>query len=99
MSASKKRKVPTAECKAKVGLEAIRGTQTLNEISQAYGIDPTPVGLWKKEIQEQAKTLLEGQRSPKPVAAHQEAERLYREISQLKMEWEGLKKKSGISRP
>ena len=44
MSESKKRNVPTAEFKAKVGLEAIRGSKTINEISQAYGVHPTQVG-------------------------------------------------------
>lgn len=34
MSELKKRNVPTAEFKAKVGLEAVRGVKTINEISQ-----------------------------------------------------------------
>jgi transposase-like protein len=59
MSELKKRKVPTAEFKAKVGLEAVRGVKTINEISQRYRVHPTQVGLWKKEILEQAKTLFE----------------------------------------
>lgn len=57
MSELKKRNVPTAEFKAKVGLEAVRGVKTINELSQAYGVHPTQVGLWKKEILEGAKTL------------------------------------------
>ena len=99
MSESKKRNVPTAEFKAKVGLEAIRGTKTINEISQTYGVHPTQVGLWKKAIQAQAKTLFEGRRGPKPIAAHQEPELLYSEIGRLKVELDWLKKKSGISLP
>ncbi len=55
------------------------------------------MGLWKKKIQEQAKTLFEGKRGPKPMAAHQEPERLYSEIGRLKVELDWLKKKSGIS--
>jgi transposase len=99
MSESKKRKVHTAEFKAKVGLEALRGVKTINEIGQAYGVHPVQVGLWKKEIQEQAKTLFEGKRGPKPMAEHQEPERLYSEIGKLKVELDWLKKKSGISLP
>ena len=99
MSESKKRNVPTAEFKAKVGLEAIRGSKTINEISQAYGVHPTQVGLWKKEIQEQAKTLFEGKRGPPPIAAHKEPELLYSEIGKLKVELDWLKKKSGINLP
>ena len=72
MSETKKRKVHLPEFKAKVGLEAVRGVKTINEIAQAYGIHPVQVGQWKKEIQEQAKTLFEGRRGPTPVAAHGE---------------------------
>ena len=81
MSESKKRKMHTAEFKAKVGLEALRGVKTINEIGQAYGVHPAQVGQWKKEIQEQAKTLFEGKRGPAPVAAHREPELLYSEIA------------------
>ena len=86
MSEPKKRKVPTPEFKAKVGLEAVRGMKTLNEIGQEYGVHPVQVGLWKKAILEQAKTLFEGKRGPKPMAAHQEPELLYSEIGKLKVE-------------
>ena len=49
-------------------------------------------------IQEQAKTLFEGKRGPKPIAGHQEPELLFSEIGKLKVELDWLKKKSGISR-
>ena len=47
------------------GLEALRGEKTINEIGQEYGVHLVQVGLWKKEIQDQAKTLFEGKRGPK----------------------------------
>ena len=97
MNELKKRNVPTPEFKAKVGLEAMRGEKTINEIGQMYSVHPTQVGLWKKEILEQAKTLFEGKRGPKPVAAHQSPDLLYEEIGRLKVELDWLKKKSGIS--
>ena len=53
-----KRRTYTAAFKAKVGLEAIRGVKTVNEICQEHGIHPAQVGQWKREIQEQAETLL-----------------------------------------
>lgn len=98
MSEAKKRKAHTPEFKAKVGLEALRGQKTINEIGQEYGVHPVTVGQWKKEIQEQAKKLFEGKRGPKPNAGHSEPERLYSEIGKLKVELDWLKKKSGISR-
>jgi hypothetical protein len=40
MGEAKKRKVHSPEFKAKVGLEAIRGVKTLNEIGLEYGVHP-----------------------------------------------------------
>jgi len=98
MSESKQRQFHTPELKAKVGLEVIRGTKTVNEIGLEYGVHPAQVGLWKKEIQEQAKTLFEGKRDPKPLAAHKEPELLYSEIGKLKMELDWLKPAGGFPR-
>ena len=99
MSETKKRKVHLPEFKAKVGLEALRGVKTINEIAQDHGVHPVQVSQWKKEIQEQAKSLFEGKRGPQPVADHSAPDRLYGEIGRLKMELDWLKKKSGISLP
>jgi transposase len=99
MSGTKKRKVHSAEFKAKVGLEALKGVKTINQIGQEYGVHPVQVGQWKKAIQEQAKSLFEGKRGPKAVPEHQDPERLYSEVGKLKMELDWLKKKSGISLP
>ena len=95
MGEAKKRKVPRPELKAKVGLEALRGVKTINEIGQEFGVHPITVGQWKKEIQEQAKTIFEGKRGPKPVDSHREPEQLFSEIGKLKMELDWLKKSLG----
>ena len=95
MRETKTRKYHSPEFKAKVGLEALRGVKTINEIGQEYGVHPVQVRQWKKEIQEQASTLFEGRRGPKPVAAHREPELLYSEIGKLKMELDWLKKSPG----
>jgi transposase-like protein len=82
---------------AKVGLEAVRGVKTINQIAQEHGVHPVQVGQWKKEILERAGTLFEGKRGPKPVNEYSDPERLYGEIGKLKMELDWLKKKSGLS--
>ena len=97
MGEVKRRKVHTPEFKAKVALDAMRGMKSINEVGQEYGVHPVTVGQWKKEVQEQAKTLFKGKRGSKPKAAHQEPELLYSEIGKLKMELDWLKKKSGVS--
>lgn len=95
MSEVKKRKVHTAEFKAKVGLEAVRGVKTISEIAQTYGVHPVLVGQWKKEILERAGALFEAKRGPKPIEDKSGEDRLYGEIGRLKMEVDWLKKKLG----
>ena len=92
-----KRKTYRAAFKAKVGLEAIRGVKTVNEIGQDYGVHPAQVGQWKRAIQEQVETLFEKQRGPKKEDGPGEPQRLYGEIGRLKVELDWLKKKSGLS--
>ncbi len=91
----KNRKTFTAQFKAKVALEAIRGTKPVNEIAQEFGVHPTQVTLWKKELQESAAGIFEGKRGPKPVDPSSSEDRLFSEIGRLKMELDWLKKKSG----
>lgn len=75
----------------------IRGIKTVNEIGQEFGVHPTQVGIWKKELQEQASSLFDAKRGPKLADPSASPERLYSEIGRLKMELDWLKKKSGIS--
>ena len=97
MSDGKKRTVHSAEFKAKVGMEAVRGVKTLNEIGQQYGVHPVVVGQWKKELLERAAMLFDRKRGPKPAAYTDEA-RLYGEIGRLKMELDWLKKSPDYDR-
>jgi len=92
-----KRKIFTGAQKAKVALEAVKGTKTVNEIAQEYGIHPTQVTQWKKDLLANASSLFEGKRGPKPVNAQSDPDRLYARIGQLNMELDWLKKKSGLS--
>ena len=76
MSGIKKRTVHSAEFKAKVALEALRGLKTLNEIGQEYGVHPKMVGDWKLEMQRQAKTLFDVKRGKKKLNEDASVERL-----------------------
>lgn len=82
----RKRKIFTGAQKAKVALEAIRGTKTINEIAQEHAVHPTQVSQWKKELMDNAGSLFEGKRGPKPVNAQNDPDRLYAKIGQLNME-------------
>lgn len=95
MSETKKGNVHLPEFKAKVGLEAVRGVMTVNEIGQAHGVHTVQVSQWKKETQEQAKTLFAGKPGPQPEAAHSAPDRLYSKTGRLKMELDWLKRSPG----
>jgi transposase len=66
MTESKKRKFHPSEFKAKVGLEALGGIKTNNQVAQEYGVRPMQVGQWKREIQAQFRVLLVDKRGPQP---------------------------------
>ena len=93
----KGRKCFSSQHKAKVALEAVRSIKTVNEIAQEFGVHPTQVGQWKKELQSQAPSIFDSKRGPKQVDPSASSDRLYSEIGRLKMELDWLKKKSGIS--
>ena len=44
----RKRRTHSAEFKARVALEAIKGIRTINEIAQDEGVLPVQVSTWKK---------------------------------------------------
>jgi putative transposase len=80
--------------KASAALTAIKGQQTINEIAADYGVHPTQVAQWKKQILEGA-TMLFAPRAGHPADEEVLKARLYQEIGQLKVELDWLKKKVG----
>jgi len=92
-----KRKFFTGSQKAKVAMEAIKGVKTINQIAQEYGVHPTQVSQWKKELMENAGSLFEDKRGPKLVSTQGDPERLYAKIGQLNMELDWLKKSRGYA--
>ena len=47
-----KRKSFKSEFKAKVAIAALKGQETTNEIAQEFGVHPTQVNTWKKQLLE-----------------------------------------------
>jgi len=47
-----RRRQHSAEFKAKVALEAIRGERTINELATEYGVHPVQITQWKKVLLE-----------------------------------------------
>nr|WP_194945402.1 hypothetical protein [Limnohabitans sp. DM1] len=66
--------------------------KTINPIAQENDVHTMQVRQWKRDIQDQAKSLFEGKRGIQPVSAESAQVRLYGEIGRLKMELDWLKK-------
>ena len=87
------RRKHTAEFKARVALEAIKGLKTLSEIAKEYEIHPVMVGTWKKEMLEHLPELFETKRDNKEKETAKEKARLHQKVGQLSMEVDFLEKK------
>ena len=55
---SKKRRNHSPEFKSKVALAAIKGDQTLSELSRQYGINSNLIVKWKKQLIDQIPVVL-----------------------------------------
>ena len=63
---AKKNKSYTAEFKAKVTLDAIKGDLTINEISSKYGVHSTQINRWKQQALSSLKTCFNGKQLKTP---------------------------------
>ena len=90
-----KRKQHSAAFKAQVALAALKGDRTVNELAGQFGIHPTLIHGWKKQLLTQAETLFANGSKAATADAEAEKTELFEQIGRLKMELEWLKKKVG----
>lgn len=88
----KKRKTHSAQFKARVAFAAIQNDETLSQIASRFGIHPTMVSSWKKQLLEGAVDVFDRNSKSRKDAESQTAE-LYRQIGQLKVENDFLERK------
>lgn len=96
---SKKRRQHSAQFKAQVGLEALKGIEPVHAIAVKHAIHPVQVSQWKKEIAERLPEVFAGKRDHDAAGAKAREDELYRKIGRLEMELEWLKKKAGELEP
>ena len=87
----------SAEFKAKVALEALRGELTTAQLAAKHGIHQTMVGDWKKQAMEGLTVVFSGKSEAQETAksAAAEVEKLHAKIGQLVVERDLLAKASG----
>ena len=91
-----KRKSFSADFKAKVTLEAIRGVSTTAEIALRHKVHPNQIAKWKKQAQgNMASLFADGRSKTNKVDDDRLKDRLYQQIGQLQFELDWLKKKVG----
>ena len=81
--------------KAQVALEAIKNQRTISEIANEYGVHPNQVGKWKKQALEEFPGIFSSKRQRQQKDNESLQDELYRQIGQLKVELDWLKKKAG----
>jgi transposase-like protein len=93
---STQRKRYSAEFKARVALEALKGLKTVNELASTYGVHPTQIAHWKHRLQKEMPEIFSVHRAKREHDEEALQARLYQQIGQLKMELDWLKKKAGL---
>jgi len=90
----RKRRHLTAEFKARVALEALKGVKTAAEIARENDIAPAQISEWKKQLEERLGDAFEskGERSKELQIQERKEARLERKIGQLVIEKDFLVK-------
>lgn len=93
---SRQRKHHPAAFKAQVALAAVKGDRTVNELAGQFGVHPTLIHGWKKQLLGGAEDLFANGTIAKgsgEAQVQREKAELFEQIGRLKMELEWLKKK------
>ena len=93
---SKKRRQHDAKFKAMVALEAVKGQKTLAQLTSEYGVHSSQIIKWKKQLLSEMPGIFNRKNSQKDPDTKQREDQLLRQIGQLTVEVDWLKKKSEL---
>ena len=89
------RKRYSADFRAKVALEAIRGEATIAELVSRHGVHQTLINAWKRQAVEGMAGVFAGKAEAATAEREGELEKLHAKIGQLLVERDFLAKASG----
>jgi transposase len=82
----------SAEFKAKVALEAIKGHETVAELATRHGLHPTQIAAWKREAVEKLALVFDEKNGVREQTLDAELTKLHAKIGQLVVERDFLSK-------
>jgi transposase len=88
------RKTYTGQFKGNVAIAAVKAEHTLSELATQYEVHPNQIKHWKSYLLEHVGELFEDQRRQKEKDKDAMLDELYKQIGQLKVELDWVKKKA-----
>jgi transposase-like protein len=82
--------------KARVALEAVKGEKTMSQLSSEYGVHPNQIRQWRQRLLDELPDVFSDRRQKQETQGEEMTSELYRQIGQLKVELEWVKKKSQV---
>jgi transposase-like protein len=90
------RKTYSGKFKGKVAIEAVKEEKTIAELAGQYEVHPTQVKAWKQHVLSHIEEIFVDNRRKHDKEREELIEELYKQIGQLKVELDWVKKKAGV---
>ena len=90
------RRKHTAQFKTRVVLELLKEEKTSSQIASHFGVHPTQIRHWKRQALDGIETTFSSRIKKEKFKKEELIEQLYKQIGQLKVETDFLKKKMGL---